>query len=172
MAAEPSPWMPIGELAQRAGVAASALRFYEEQGLIAGSRSASGRRQYRRDTLRRIAFIRAGQQVGLTLPQLRDALATLPAARTPNAADWARLARAWQGLLDERLLQLTRLRDQLGSCIGCGCLSLQRCQLYNPADAAAGQGAGARYWLGDAPPQKKQPADRGLVSRRRVGDQA
>jgi MerR family transcriptional regulator, redox-sensitive transcriptional activator SoxR len=146
-------WMPIGELARRAGVAASALRFYEAQGLIHGSRSAGGRRQYPREVLRRLAFIRAGQQVGLSLQELRDALASLPEQRTPTQADWERLARSWQRMLDERLALMTRLRDQLGSCIGCGCLSLKRCALYNPKDGAAGGGAGARYWLGDSPPK-------------------
>jgi MerR family redox-sensitive transcriptional activator SoxR len=142
-------WLPIGELAKRAGMAASALRYYEEQGLIHGGRSASGRRQYPREVLRRLAFIRAGQQVGLSLDELKQALASLPAQRTPTQADWERLARGWQRLLDERLALMTRLRDQLGSCIGCGCLSLKRCALYNPQDLAASGGAGARYWLGD-----------------------
>ncbi|RVT86482.1 redox-sensitive transcriptional activator SoxR [Inhella crocodyli] len=136
--------MPIGELARRSGVAASALRFYEDQGLIQGSRSASGRRQYPRDTLRRVAFLRAGQKVGLSLEELRQALADLPANRTPTKADWERLARHWQGLLDDRLALLQRLRDTLGSCIGCGCLSLKACALYNPGDAVAVRGPGAR----------------------------
>lgn len=144
-------WISIGELAQRAGVAASALRFYEAQGLIYGGRTPGGRRQYPRHTLRRVAFIRAGQRVGLSLDELRAALAALPQSRTPTKADWARLARAWQALLDERLALLTRLRDQLTSCIGCGCLSLRACQLYNPADSAAPRGAGARrLMLGEA----------------------
>ncbi len=136
--------MPIGELARRAGVAASALRFYEAEGLIQGSRSASGRRQYPRDTLRRVAFLRAGQRVGLSLDELRQALGSLPAGRTPNKADWERLARQWQALLDERLALLQRLRDTLGGCIGCGCLSLKACALYNPDDAVARRGPGAR----------------------------
>ncbi len=145
-------WLAIGELAKRAGLAASALRFYEAQGLIHGSRSSAGRRQYPRDVLRRLAFIRAGQQVGLSLDELRAALAGLPDKRTPTQADWERLARGWQQILDERLAMMTRLRDQLGSCIGCGCLSLKRCALYNPQDQAAEMGAGARYWLGDVHP--------------------
>ncbi len=136
--------MPIGELARRAGVAASALRFYEAEGLIQGSRSASGRRQYPRDTLRRVAFLRAGQRVGLSLDELRQALGSLPAGRTPNKADWERLARQWQALLDERVALLQRLRDTLGGCIGCGCLSLKACALYNPDDAVARRGPGAR----------------------------
>ncbi len=143
-AAATSAAMPIGELARRAGVAASALRFYEAEGLIHGSRSTGGRRQYPRDTLRRVAFLRAGQRVGLTLDELRRALATLPEGRTPTKADWERLARQWQALLDERLALLQRLRDTLGGCIGCGCLSLKACALYNPDDAVSARGPGAR----------------------------
>jgi MerR family redox-sensitive transcriptional activator SoxR len=148
----PQSLLSIGDLAQRAGVAASALRFYEEQGLIHGGRSSGGHRQYPRDMLRRVAFIRAGQRVGLSLEELRAALAALPEGRTPTKSDWERLAQDWRVLLDERLAQLQRLRDQLGSCIGCGCLSLKRCALYNPQDQAASGGSGARYWLGQRPP--------------------
>lgn len=137
-------WLPIGEVARRAGVSASALRFYEAQGLITGGRSPGGRRQYPRHVLRRIAFLRAGQRVGLSLEALREALAALPDQRTPTPADWARVARGWQTLLDERLAQLQRLRDQLDSCIGCGCLSLKACAIYNPGDAVAVRGPGAR----------------------------
>jgi len=136
--------LSVGELAQRAGVATSALRFYEEQGLIRGSRSAGGHRQYPRDMLRRVAFIRAGQRVGLSLDELRAALASLPEGRTPTKMDWERLARGWQAMLDERMAQLQRLRDQLSGCIGCGCLSLKACALYNPGDAVAVRGPGAR----------------------------
>lgn len=149
------PWIPIGTFAKRCGVAASALRFYERQGLIHGARSAGGHRVYRRGELRRVAFVRAAQASGLTLEQIRTALASLPDGRTPTLADWQRLARSWQPLLDERIAALTRLRDQLTSCIGCGCLSLKRCALYNPADAAAARGAGARYLLGDRPPRPR-----------------
>jgi len=159
----PDPLIPIGELARRAGVAASALRFYEAQGLVAGRRSAGGRRHYARSDLRRIAFIRAAQSVGLTLEQVRAALATLPDGRAPTQSDWQRLARAWQPLLDERIAALMRLRDQLASCIGCGCLSLARCALYNPGDVAAARGAGARYLLGDRPllpSEESKPARR------------
>lgn len=140
----PPSLLSVGELAERAGVAASALRYYEEQGLIRGSRSPGGHRQYPRDMLRRVAFIRAGQRVGLSLEEIRAALATLPEGRTPTKADWERLARGWQALLDERLAQLQRLRDQLSGCIGCGCLSLKACALYNPDDAVAVRGPGAR----------------------------
>lgn len=145
-------WLPIGELARRAGVAASALRYYEEQGLIAGGRSAGGRRQYPRHVLRRIGFIRAAQQVGLGLAEIRAALASLPDGRTPTQADWRRLAGAWQPMLDERIAALQRLRDRLAGCIGCGCLSMKVCALYNPEDQAAARGAGARYLAGDSPP--------------------
>jgi MerR family redox-sensitive transcriptional activator SoxR len=158
-------WMPISEFAQRSGLAASALRYYESQGLLAGSRSAGGQRRFARADLRRVAFVRAAQAVGLTLAQIQDALATLPGGRTPTAADWTRLSRAWQPLLDARIAELTRLRDQLASCIGCGCLSLTRCALYNPGDAAARLGPGARYLLGnraaevvDLKPESPAPA--------------
>jgi MerR family transcriptional regulator, redox-sensitive transcriptional activator SoxR len=145
-------WMPIGELARRAGVAASALRFYEQQGLIAGGRSAGGRRQYPRHVLRRVAFIRAAQAVGLALDEIGQSLAALPDGRTPNKADWTALARSWQPLIDERIAALQRLRQRLDGCIGCGCLSLKACALYNPADSASGRGPGARYLVGDAVP--------------------
>ena len=150
-------WLSIGAFARRAGVAASALRFYESQGLLQGRRSAGGHRQYRRGELRRVAFVRAAQAVGLTLEQIRAALATLPDGRTPTQADWQRLSRAWQPLLDQRIAALTRLRDQLASCIGCGCLSLKRCALYNPNDTIAARGPGARYLLGDAIPKAPTP---------------
>lgn len=136
--------MSIGQLAQRAGVAASALRFYEAEGLLAGSRSAGGHRQYPRHALRRVAFIRAAQAVGLSLPQIKAALATLPDSRTPTKADWARLSATWAPLLDARIAALQKLRGQLTSCIGCGCLSLKACALYNPQDEAGGTGPGAR----------------------------
>lgn len=139
----------IGALARRAGVAASTLRFYETQGLLGSTRTGGGQRQYPRSTLRRVAFVRVAQSVGLNLQQIAAALATLPDGRTPTRADWQRLSRAWAPLLDERIATLQRLRDQLGTCIGCGCLSLQRCKLYNPNDAAAARGAGPRYLLGD-----------------------
>ncbi|HEY6510760.1 MAG TPA: redox-sensitive transcriptional activator SoxR [Burkholderiaceae bacterium] len=148
--------LSIGDFARRAGVAASTLRFYEAQGLLQGRRSAGGHRQYSRGELRRVAFVRAAQAVGLTLQQIRAALATLPDGRTPTQADWQRLSRAWQPLLDERIAALTRLREQLASCIGCGCLSLKRCALYNPNDTIAARGPGARYLLGDRP--AKPPA--------------
>lgn len=146
-AIRPSPSvspLSIGELARRSGVAPSALRFYEAQGLIQSSRSSGGHRQYPRGMLRRIAFIRAGQRVGVSLDELRSALAALPEGRTPTKKDWDRLAAGWRTLLDARLAQLQRLREQLSGCIGCGCLSLKTCALYNPADAVAVRGPGAR----------------------------
>lgn len=147
-----SSWIAIGELARRSGVPASALRFYEERGLIAGGRSASGRRQYPRHVLRRVGFIRAAQAVGLALDEIAAALASLPEGRTPTKADWQRLSAGWTPLLDARIAALTRLRDQLGACIGCGCLSLKACKLYNAQDSAAARGSGARYLMGDRPP--------------------
>ena len=146
-------WIPIGELARRAGVAASTLRYYEQQGLIEAARSSGGRRQYPRHVLRRVAFIRAAQNVGLELAAVRTALAGLPQARTPTKADWERLARSWQPLITERIAALERMRDRLASCIGCGCLSLKACSLYNPQDVAAKRGSGARYLAGDTPAQ-------------------
>jgi MerR family redox-sensitive transcriptional activator SoxR len=146
-----SNWILIGEFVKRSGVAASALRFYEDQGLLASQRNLSGRRQFARSDLRRVAFIRAAQAVGLSLDQIRSALSTLPDARTPNYKDWVRLSSAWRPVLDQRIEELTRLRDQLESCIGCGCLSLTQCALYNPGDSAARKGTGARYLLGDTP---------------------
>jgi MerR family redox-sensitive transcriptional activator SoxR len=144
-------WIGIGALAHRAGLAASTLRFYEAQGLIHGSRSAGNQRRYAKETLRRVAFIRIAQSVGLSLDDVRTALATLPQQRTPTPADWARLSRAWKPVLEARIAALTGLRDQLDSCIGCGCLSLKTCKLYNPEDGAAALGSGARYLLGNRP---------------------
>jgi MerR family transcriptional regulator, redox-sensitive transcriptional activator SoxR len=141
--------LPIGEMAARSGVAPSALRYYEDEGLVRSHRSPGGQRRYERDTLRRVAFIRAAQRVGLTLEEISAALATLPDGRTPTVGDWARLSRAWRPRLDEQIELLVRLRDDLTSCIGCGCLSLRNCALYNPDDAAARLGSGARYLLGD-----------------------
>jgi len=144
-------WIAIGPFARRAGVAASTLRYYEAEGLLHGVRSESGRRRYPRSTLRRVAFIRVAQQIGLTLDQIRTALATLPGERTPTPGDWSRLSREWRPLLDARIEALTQLRDQLDACIGCGCLSLKRCALYNPQDKAAASGSGARFLLLNGP---------------------
>jgi MerR family redox-sensitive transcriptional activator SoxR len=152
--------LSIGEVAERTGVAASALRFYEAEGLITSERSLGGQRRFRRETIRRVAFIRIAQQVGVPLTDVRRALSRLPDGRTPTRADWARLSHSWRPMLDERIATLTRLRDSLDSCIGCGCLSLKRCALYNPEDAASARGAGARYLLGDQPgPAEPAPGE-------------
>ena len=139
----------IGELAARSGVATSALRFYEERGLIAAERTTGNQRVYPRPALRRVAFIRAAQEVGLTLDEIGRALGALPSGRTPVKHDWERLSRAWRDRLDERISELERLRDSLTGCIGCGCLSLRSCRLLNRDDRIAAKGAGARYLLGD-----------------------
>jgi MerR family transcriptional regulator, redox-sensitive transcriptional activator SoxR len=150
MAASQSPAPPhaseltVGQLAARSGVAVSALRFYEEQGLISARRTAGNQRRYPRATLRRVAFIRASQRVGIPLSRIAEALAGLPANRTPTVDDWARVSARWRADLDERISQLQRLRDRLTGCIGCGCLSLRICQLVNPDDALGGDGPGAR----------------------------
>jgi MerR family transcriptional regulator, redox-sensitive transcriptional activator SoxR len=136
--------VPIGEIVARSGFAASALRYYEREGLITSQRSPGGQRQFHRSVLRRLAFIRAAQRVGLSLDEVRAALATLPDSRTPTRADWARLSRSWRSRLDEQIAALEALRDGLDSCIGCGCLSLRRCSLYNPGDQVAAAGPGAR----------------------------
>lgn len=141
--------LPISQVVQRTGVPASTLRFYEAEGLIHADRTAGGHRQYHPAELRRIAFIRVAQRLGLTLEEIRAALETLPDDRAPNKADWARLSRAWAPRLEEQIATLARLRDQLTSCIGCGCLSLRACALYNPGDQAAELGPGPRYLLGD-----------------------
>jgi MerR family transcriptional regulator, redox-sensitive transcriptional activator SoxR len=143
--------LSIGQLAARAGVATSALRFWEQRGLLGSQRSGGGHRLYPRSALRRVAFIRAAQAVGLGLDEIAAALASLPESRTPTVADWQRLSRAWQPLLDQRIAALTALRDRLASCIGCGCLSLSNCKLYNPGDRVAAKGSGPRYLLGDKP---------------------
>lgn len=142
-------WISIGELASRSGLATSAVRYYEEQGLISSTRSAGQQRQFAREVLRRIAFIRAAQTAGLSLDEIKAALASLPEQRTPTKQDWQRLSSAWKANLQQRIDNLIALRDQLTSCIGCGCLSLKSCALYNPQDLAGQRGSGARYLLGD-----------------------
>ena len=138
--------LSVGQVAERSGVAVSTLHFYEARGLIASRRSAGNQRRYARDVLRRIAVIRVAQRVGMPLEDIREALAGLPDARTPTRADWTRLSAGWRRALDARIEQLISLRDQLDDCIGCGCLSLQRCKLGNPGDALAEEGGGARRW--------------------------
>jgi MerR family transcriptional regulator, redox-sensitive transcriptional activator SoxR len=131
-----------GELAGRAGVAISALHFYERQGLISSRRTSGNQRRYARETLRRVAFIRMSQRLGIPLARVRAALATLPTDRVPTSKDWARLSAGWREDLDDRIVHLQRLRDDLADCIGCGCLSLKSCALSNPGDVLAGQGPG------------------------------
>jgi len=145
------PTLSIGEMVDRSGVAHSALRFYESEGLLHPERTEGGQRRYHRDQLRRVAFIRIAQQVGLSLDAIRDALGQLPDQRTPNASDWAKLSRSWRPMLDERIAELERMRDQLDSCIGCGCLSLATCGLYNGNDEAAALGSGPRWIIGERP---------------------
>ncbi len=139
--------MTIGEVSRRSGVASSALRFYEQQGLIASERAGSGHRRYRRPVLRRIAFIVFAQRIGLTLEEVGGELSKLPADRAPTRRDWSRLSSGWSERIDERIEELKRLQAGLTECIGCGCLSLDRCKLANPEDRAARQGPGPRYWI-------------------------
>lgn len=136
--------LSVGVLAQRSGVAVSTLHFYESRGLISSQRTAGNQRRYGRDTLRKVAVIRIAQRVGVPLQTIGQALAGLPQGRAPTLADWRRLSAVWRAELDERIVQLQQLRDQLTDCIGCGCLSLQRCRLRNPGDTMAEHGAGPR----------------------------
>ena len=137
--------LTIGEVASRSGVRTSTLRYYEERGLISSERTTGGQRRYARETLRRVAVIRAAQVLGLSLEEIRTALSELPRARVPDEGDWERLSQTWRGTLDARITELEALRDRLLGCIGCGCLSLERCALFNPGDRAAGGGSGAQY---------------------------
>lgn len=142
-----SDLLAIGELSARSGVAPSAIRYYDRLGLLSSSRSYGNQRRFPRSELRRLAFIRVAQRVGLTLDEIRDALALLPDGRTPTRGDWARLSRVWRHRLDEQIRMMQRLRDNLASCIGCGCLSLRKCQLSNPDDQLAERGPGPRHLL-------------------------
>jgi len=143
--------LSIGEVSRRSGVAASALRFYEERGLITSERAGSSRRYYPRPVLRRIAFIVFAQRVGLSLEEIGSELSKLPPDRAPTRRDWSRLSSRWSSRIDQRIAELQRLKEGLTGCIGCGCLSLERCKLANPEDRAARLGAGPRYWIGDRP---------------------
>jgi MerR family redox-sensitive transcriptional activator SoxR len=147
-----SDLLTIGEVSRRSGVAASALRFYEERGLITSERAGSGHRRYPRPVLRRIAFIVFAQRIGLSLEEVRDELEKLPENRVPKRSDWAKLSRSWTARIDARIAELERLRAGLTECIGCGCLSLDRCKLANPEDRMGRRGPGPRYWLGDPRP--------------------
>ncbi len=141
--------LPIGEVARRSGVASSALRFYEQRGLISSEREGSGHRRYPRAVLRRIAFIVFAQRIGLTLDEIGVELAKLPPHHAPTRRDWARLSATWTSRIDDRIAELERLKRGLTECIGCGCLSLDRCRLANPGDRAAAFGPGPRFWIGD-----------------------
>ena len=140
--------LTISEVSRRSGVASSALRFYEERGLITSERAGSGHRRFPRAVLRRIAFIVFAQRIGLSLEEIRAELAKLPADRIPTRSDWSRLSGEWMRRIDRRIAELQRLKAGLTGCIGCGCLSIDRCRLANPADRAGRAGAGPRYWLG------------------------
>jgi MerR family transcriptional regulator, redox-sensitive transcriptional activator SoxR len=137
--------LTVGQVAERSGFAPSALRYYERQGLVTATRTGGGQRRYERNVLRRLAFLRAARNVGLSLDEVEQALSTLPRGRGPSRTDWARLSRGWRARLDEQIGALIALRDGLDSCIGCGCLSLRTCGIQNPFDVAAGQGTGAVY---------------------------
>ena len=158
--------LSIGTVATRAGVRVSALRFYEDRGLISSHRSDGGQRRYGRAVLRRVAFIQVAQRVGLTLEEIGRALATLPDDDGLSAADWKRLSERWRPILDERIRLLEALRDELDSCIGCGCLSLERCRLRNPGDWAGALGPGPRYLLGDdaQQPPRSLPDERATIA--------
>jgi MerR family redox-sensitive transcriptional activator SoxR len=143
--------LTIGEVARRSGVAASALRFYEDRGLISSERAGSGHRRFARPVLRRIAFIVFAQRIGLSLDEIGAELAKLPPDRAPTKRDWSRLSSGWSARIDERIAELQRLKAGLTECIGCGCLSLDRCRLANPDDRASQLGPGPRYWIGDRP---------------------
>lgn len=145
----------IGELARRSGAAASALRFYEAQGLIAAERTMGKQRRFPRSTLRRVGFIHAAQRIGFSLEEIKQALHKLPDKRTPTKADWQAISGTWTSRLDARIAELERLKTVLNGCIGCGCLSLQVCALYNAGDGAAKKGPGARYLLGDRPKTRR-----------------
>jgi MerR family redox-sensitive transcriptional activator SoxR len=147
-----SEWLTIGQVAERSGVATSALRFYEERGLITSERNSSGHRIYPRPVIRRIAFIVFAQKIGLSLDEIREELDKLPEHRAPTRKDWAKLSASWTERIDARIEELQRLKHGLTECIGCGCLSLDRCQLANPGDRAGQRGAGPRYWIGDPHP--------------------
>jgi MerR family transcriptional regulator, redox-sensitive transcriptional activator SoxR len=139
--------LTVGQVATRSGVAVSALHFYETKGLIQSHRTGGNQRRYGGDVLRRVAIIKVAQEVGISLAEIGAALASLPDGRTPNREDWNALSQRWAADLDRRILQLQKLRDGLTDCIGCGCLSIDRCRLANPADRAGSAGPGPRYWL-------------------------
>jgi MerR family transcriptional regulator, redox-sensitive transcriptional activator SoxR len=161
--------LTIGEVSRRSGVSSSALRFYEERGLITSERAGSRHRRYPRSVLRRIAFIVFAQRVGLSLEEIGDELTKLPPDRAPTRRDWSRLSGKWTARIDQRIAELERLKLGLTECIGCGCLSLDRCKLANPEDRAATRGPGPRYWIGDRPLTPVTSRSRGRRSRPRSG---
>ncbi len=146
-----SAGLSIGALSERTGLAVSAIRYYEEQGLVQPWRNSGGQRRFHRADIRRLSFVMIAQQFGFTLPQIRSVLDQLPGGRTPTAKDWARISRSFRSHLDQRIATLEKLRDNLDGCIGCGCLSLPKCKLYNPEDTAQRKGTGPRYLMGDTP---------------------
>jgi len=146
-----SQGLTIGDLADRTGLSVSAIRFYETKGLVAPIRNAGGHRRYDRSDIRRLSFVMITQDLGFSLSEIADVMAKLPAGRSPNRADWTRIGKAFRTDIDTRITRLVRLRDTLDGCIGGGCLSLQRCALYNPGDRARQYGPGPRYLLGDSP---------------------
>jgi MerR family redox-sensitive transcriptional activator SoxR len=147
------PLLSIGRLAERTGLAVTAVRFYEDKGLIRSTRNAGGQRQFERSTIRRLSFIRIAQNLGFSLADIHEQLVSLPEGRTPTEKDWTRLSRGFAKIIDTRIEGLQQLRQKLDQCIGCGCLSLKRCALYNKDDTASSLGAGPRYLLGDSPNQ-------------------
>ena len=159
--------LTIGEVAKRSGVASPALRFYEEQGLIGSERNSSGHRRYPQAVIRRVAFIVFAQRIGLTLEEIGTALAKLPRDRVPERSDWAKLSGGWTKRIDERIAELQRLRRGLTECIGCGCLSLDRCRLANPGDRAARYGPGPRYWISAPPCQSRRATSEASPTRKR-----
>ena len=159
--------LTVSAVSQRSGFAASALRYYERIGLVKAARSAGGQRRYERSVLRRLAFIRAARTIGVGLDEVREALDRLPEGRTPNRADWTRLSKAWRGRLDEQIEALKAMRDGLDSCIGCGCLSLQRCRLSNPQDWIASRGPGAQIL---PPLLRRTPVDSPCTTRTTIWD--
>lgn len=146
-----SAGLPIGFVAERTGLAVSAIRYYEEQGLVFPWRNAGGQRKFHRSDIRRLSFVMIAQQFGFTLPQIKAELDRLPKGRAPTKSDWASISSEFRDVLDRRIETLTKMRERLDSCIGCGCLSLESCALYNPQDRAAGKGQGPRYLMGDTP---------------------
>lgn len=147
----PTGNLSIGQLAERTGLAVSAIRYYETQGLVHPERNAGGQRRYLRSDIRRLSFVQIAQQFGFTIGQIREQFAALPDGRTPTKQDWTRISRGFRAELDQRIETLTKLRNNLDGCIGCGCLSLRKCALYNPQDRAAKNGVGPRYLMGDRP---------------------